>query len=602
MTRAVKLQEKMGNLGMARALLARLKHVGIHKVWKTVLEGALVEARAGNVSIARRVLKYLMHHVPWYGPLYLEAYRLERDQDHTEESLAVVERGLHAIPRYGPLWFGALRLCEELDIQNEDYRLPLTVEMVERATKCISKELVWKVHLEAAQMHERAAVLQCNVDDPDFDLMLDPARRRLALTVLTCPSNLRWKVWLAAARTELGFGNTERARLLFLRAHKVVPEKGRSATLLECARLEEFLGDTEFARAILCKGRREYGHDWKVWLESVLLEIRDRHFSRAIEICFAGLEIHSGTGRLWACLVQLEQYSGGDRIQQLTLRRALNAVPKSGEVWCEGGRIHLNPFSATFDVDRARRHLHFATKFTPQYGDSFVEGIRLEVVDKWLSPISDFVWQKTNAGLCQGIHEGKLRSYVLEMADVLFIASSDDEISATSPHRQLIQGVRKRFKNFHSCTNLSDLRLACVNADPNYGSLWFFCRRGASDSPRKVIEYAAELVAKDVQKNAFIYLTAMIRRKAILIDMPLRGISEGIETSDPGVMEWEDLADRKLMNALTLQDILKRSSYENLNGSLFVAGLSDLNNQQPVLSMTLAERKRALFGNDALFP
>jgi la-related protein 1 len=87
------------------------------RYWRTVLEG--VEGRAGNHAMARRVLKYLMHHVPWYGPLYLEAFRLERDLGRPEEALVIVETGLKTIPRYGPLWFGAFRLCEDARLQRE---------------------------------------------------------------------------------------------------------------------------------------------------------------------------------------------------------------------------------------------------------------------------------------------------------------------------------------------------------------------------------------------------------------------------------------------------------------------------------------------------
>jgi tetratricopeptide (TPR) repeat protein len=625
MTRAVKLQEKMGNPDVARALLARLKHVAIDKVWKTVLEGALVEARAGNVNTARKVLKYLMYHVPWYGPLYLEAYRLERDQRNIVDALHVVERGLHAIPRYGPLWFGAFRICEEMDYANEDFHLPTTMVMIDRAAGSISRELVWKVHLEAAQMYERAALQQGNVEDPLFDSLLAPSRRRLALTVLTCPDNLRWKVWLAAARTELGFGNTDRARALFLRAHRAVPDKGRSATILECARLEEFLGDTVFARAVLCKGRLDYGHDWKVWLESILLEIRDRQYSRAIELCIGALEIHSGTGRLWASLVQLQQFGGGPRAHVLALRRALNAVPKSGEVWCEGGRIHLNPFSPTFSLDRARRHLYFATKFTPQYGDSFVEGIRLEIFDQWLVPIADYIWEETKTFFKPVKGEGndeRLTKYVIDVTLAIAVARTSNEANNGPPddlskivHHHIIATVWQRLKPemVRASTDLSDLRLACANADPNYGSLWFYCRRGASDPPRRVIEYAAEHVADDVQKYVHTYLAAMIRRRAILsmVDLTRPSTLAGkIETSDLKEIEWEDHIEQKMLLSPTLEEMFNPMDPttglvlldRNANGSLFIAGLSELNKYQPVPEMTLAARKRALFGNDALFP
>lgn len=60
-------------------------HFKAHKVWKVVLEGALMEARAGNSDVARHVLKYLMAHVPWYGPVYHEAYRFHEKHEEYEQ-------------------------------------------------------------------------------------------------------------------------------------------------------------------------------------------------------------------------------------------------------------------------------------------------------------------------------------------------------------------------------------------------------------------------------------------------------------------------------------------------------------------------------------
>ena len=108
------------------------------------------------------------------------------------------------------------------------------------------------------------------------------------------------------------------------------------------------------ARKILAWARRETRGEWKVFLESVLLEVRAGEWERAVAKADSALAIHSGTGRLWAILVQLKQRQG-DATQQRTLKLALKEVPKSGEVWCEGARIHLNPLSATFDLDTARR-------------------------------------------------------------------------------------------------------------------------------------------------------------------------------------------------------------------------------------------------------
>ena len=46
---------------------------------------------------------------------------------------------------------------------------------------------------------------------------------------------------------------------------------------------------------------------------------------------------------------------------------------KSGEVWCEGARIFLNPTSSSFSIKNARIALNYAVFFTPQYGDSYIE-------------------------------------------------------------------------------------------------------------------------------------------------------------------------------------------------------------------------------------
>jgi tetratricopeptide (TPR) repeat protein len=635
LTRAIKHEEKMGNLARARELLSRLKHVGIDKVWRTVLEGALLEARAGNDVMARRVLKYLMHHVPWYGPLYLEAYKLEKDLGRSKEALAIVERGLAAIPRYGPLWFGAFRLCEEIDMLQAAYQLPLSISMIQRATSNISKELIWKVHLEAAQMLERSAIENLNSQsDPTADAIMDLSRKRFAMTILTCPPNLRWKVWLAAGRMELAAGIPDRARNLFLRAHRVVPDKGRAVALLECARLEEFVGDTDLASAILCKSRSVSGSDWKVWLESVLLEIRYGNYERATELAQGALKQHSGTGRLWASLVQLRHFDQGEEAQFEALKFALNAVPKSGEVWCEGARIHLNPFSRSFDLVRARRHLYFATKFTPQYGDGFLESLRLEVLEQWLSPIAKTVWESTKQhfDLSEGTnYQDELVKYVYRIFKS--IHSLNDEAVKTSSKEGLSQGSRIIFdeatsnivleglqsKELDQTTEIVHLKIRCANADPNYGSLWFHCRTGPTDTSRNILSRSVDLMLEELTTHAEIYLASFLRRFAVLeamgSDLNLKqdevGGKEKTASEESG--EFEKKLNNAYLSAPSLKDIILRGAAEaseethmdllesSMSESNFVTGLVALSKQKRMDQMSFHERRRALFGTDSLF-
>jgi hypothetical protein len=300
--RAVKFHERVGQLDEARKLLGRLKNVPIERAWKSMLEGALLEARAGKyLTVAREILKYLTHYVPWYGPLYLAHTRLESLYGNPADAFAIVEKGLKELPRYGPLYFQAFCLLEKEDLSRKAYHLPRTMKMVARADN-ISRELLWKVHLEAALIQERAAAQQVQ-NNPRLNLKkcLAPTRRSFAKAMMLASStspNLCWKIWLASGRTEVSCGNTDEARVLFHRAYESVSEKGRSAVLLECARLEEFSGRIELARAILCKARTEFGkNDWKVWLASVNLETRCGLKERAANFAQKSLQIHSGTGK-----------------------------------------------------------------------------------------------------------------------------------------------------------------------------------------------------------------------------------------------------------------------------------------------------------------
>jgi len=52
----------------------------------------------------------------------------------------------------------------------------------------------------------------------------------------------------------------------------------------------------------------------------------------------------------------------------------------------QGARIHLSPLSRSFDLDTAEKYLDFAIQFTPQYGDSFLELLRLLMIREVIFP------------------------------------------------------------------------------------------------------------------------------------------------------------------------------------------------------------------------
>ena len=93
-------------------MLGQLSRAPISQSWRTLLEGALLEARVSQTLTARRLFKFLLQQAPWYGPVWLEACRFEQRCNHLPEALRVAELGVGQLPRYAPLWFAALRLYE----------------------------------------------------------------------------------------------------------------------------------------------------------------------------------------------------------------------------------------------------------------------------------------------------------------------------------------------------------------------------------------------------------------------------------------------------------------------------------------------------------
>ena len=503
--RAIRLEEKRGDPSGARALLAPLRDDRIDQVWRTVLEGAALEVRAGNFPAARRVYKYLMAHVGWYGPIYHEACRLEERCGRYAQARAIVSRGLREVSRYGPLWFDAFRLSERLDMEDgahliaQGARPPMArvEETVSQALRQITKELVWKVHYERAQIEDRVAGAVARAAGGAGGGALGVCRREYALAAASCPPNLRWKVWLAGARTELGVGRDACARRLVMRSMREIPPKARYMAWLEMSRIEEFVGNVGVAREVLSAARREAVTEWKIFLESVMLELRTGHIAEATLQAETALEVHRGTGRLWAALITLRA-ADGVGAQAAVFRRALREVPKSGEVWAEGARLHLNPLSPLFDPEMAARFLEFAILFTPQYGDSFLELIRLRLVLRLLLPRARRLYGGAGGGAP---------------------AAAGEPVSEEA----------------FAAVDVSDIELRCGNAGPNYGFLWFHCRGpSAGGVPTDTVGKALAMMAKELRKTQGVYVAALLRWLQVRSDALRYAERDGVAVTQIG--------------------------------------------------------------------
>eukprot|EP00466_Bigelowiella_natans_P008385 jgi/Bigna1/78734/fgenesh1_pg.56_\ len=475
-----------GDLTAGRMALGRLKNASIEVAWRSIQEGALMEARKGNVKEARFIFKYLMKHVSWYGPIYVEASRFEEQRDEHQKALKIVEDGLKRVPRHGPLWFAALRLYVRCipEPRNPQEVLRVTEKTVQAAVKdriiekenaqsfvtppVVAPELHWKLHLAQSQ------ILQAHH-------MYKHARRACvaaadAITATNADGkqshlHLRWKVWRAGARLESLSGREDVAKKLLNKAMEHCPDKVKYKVLLEAARHEQFFGRHRAASAFLSRVQLIACREWKVLLESALLQIRQRNFLQAAEQVKKSLLHHPGTGRLWALHIQLERAVRSDEEAFQAIKQAVSQVPKSGEVWCEAARAYLNPLSKNFSLTSAKRCLEFAVRFTPQYGDSFVEKLRLERLISGNSP-------RSSEALC------------------LPVADLKDE-----KHSQSITMEERYIKRINEC----------INADPNYGALWLLCKETPYDTVSEVMIRAMGKVDEELKKHSALYQRALMR-------------------------------------------------------------------------------------------
>eukprot|EP00940_MAST-03C_sp_MAST-3C-sp2_P000391 g391.t1 len=502
----LKYEERHGNLQNARDIMAGLRNRHVQRTWRVLIEGALIEARAGNTQVARQVFKFVISSAGVrYGPVYLEAARFEERIGEHMNAVRLVQVGLKRVPHYGPLWFAAFRIHERIEASKGGLplalRLPQTRAALASALQALPPELRWKVHFVAAQMEARVAAAAREAKPAEAHRCIKNSRAAFMHSANACPVNLRWKVRVAAARVELRIANIKEARRLLSRALAEAPLKYRSQVLIEAATLEELCGKEDDARRLLdpskliCddpppqktssskattaskkKKKRTNGRmdgRWRLAHARAMLEVRRGRLSDGVETVVDALNIESGNGRLWALLLQLGHMMDTSlrrahlpqNTLESTIGHALSKAPKSGEVWCEGARILLNPTRASFNLIEARRCIDRALRYTPQFGDTFIENLRLV--------------------LLEGIQRAGIPPSEWRASNIVRIDTSRVECG-------------------------------CIHADPNYGDLWFHCKLRPYDTAQDILQYAKNLIARDLETHASVYHLAMRRSPSIV--------------------------------------------------------------------------------------
>lgn len=263
----------------------------------------------------------------------------------------------------------------------------------------------------------------------------------------------------------------------------------------------------------------------------------------------------------------------------------------------------MNPFSPTFDLQAAARYLSFAARFTPQYGDSFLEQLRLDMIDQWLLPMAEPFIEDMHISFLSldRMNLKKAYSFIAER-----VKNAAEVVKAELNTNEIARDV----------LDTSELELHCSSADPNYGHLWFQCRKSPIDTAREVINRAKSMLASDIVNYSFVYIAALVRRAGILLllnyhahtiyqptdsakiePLPL------IELPSSHSNEWDAAVNSLLRKAPSLNEMLwgvgQGDNVPNkLSGQMFVTGYVESNKSWDQLSLT--EKQRILFGSDSL--
>jgi len=458
----LRVEEKFGKIEESRKILSKLKNQNIEKIWKLYLEGAQLEGKCGNPKSAQRVFKMLLKNLDMQGNVYLEYAKFEENIGNVVGAVKICYEGINRNLRFSNLWAYALRLCEK--ISGGMNNIPVD-KYLSLATDCLPRDMLWKIYLEIAGIAERKN-------------NINKSKAYITKAIMGCPENVKWKCFVLGARLELKDNYPEKAKKLVNHYLQTQNEKQKYHLLIESSKIAEFQGDT--ANTILYfENTRDYMRsEWKAYLEYIHMLIRNHQFEQALEVAKESLYYHNLAGRLWASMIQLQHITGVDSAGTDAYKAfmiAVNEVPKSGEVWCEGARVCLNPLSDRFNIEKAKRFLNFAIYFTPQYGDSFIEAMRLYLLlgdrkefsnlkKKIINAQPNYgnVWQFLKKNTGESVHETWKNAKKIVKADLLrdahlyqkrmcniiqdqqtFVSNEGQILSACSDYNMILQGKKE---------------------------------------------------------------------------------------------------------------------------------------------------------------
>ncbi|EAR94542.2 hypothetical protein TTHERM_00048880 (macronuclear) [Tetrahymena thermophila SB210] len=363
----LRIIEKIGKIEDIRVILSNLNQLKIDKCWKIYIEGAFIEIRFGNIKNAERILKMLHSYLDLNGQVCYEYARVLELQGKYQQALNICQQAQDKGLKCTSLWTLYLKLYEKTCT---NIQAPVLDKFIRQANASLPKEIIWKIYLEIAQICEKKNAINL-------------AKQYLVMSIRNAHESMRWKPLIQVAKIELLLGNKENANKVIQKTLEACSDKQKPYLIIEAAKCAEIAGDISSAISQIESLKSYMKSEWKIYMEYISMLIRNKKHREASQVIKESLYTHTLAGRLWGELIQLEHIKATNNDLNSAFEFflvALEEVPKSGEVWCEGARLCMNPFGNKYDLMKAKQFLEYAIFFTPQYGDSFIEALRLYTI------------------------------------------------------------------------------------------------------------------------------------------------------------------------------------------------------------------------------
>lgn len=213
------------------------------------------------------------------------------------------------------------------------------------------------------------------------------------------------------------------------------------------------------------------------------------------------------------------------------------------------------------------------------------------MIDQWLIPLAE--------PFINTLYDAFLSNDKMQLEDAYkFIAKHT---------RETVDVVKTQLKEetillTNDVLDTSELELRCCSADPNYGHLWFQCRKSSIDTAREVLVNARAVMSGSIIDYSYLYIAAMVRRAGLLILFHHQGDKTTEHTASENgqisKLSGQGLSRHNSESWLRSAPPLREMLSENDVGSeSFTTGF--MGNSRSWNKLTLAEKRRILFGSDS---